>query len=300
MVDNDKHPPVGPLLLIPYPVVPEDTGTRPISGPPWWFCPSIHFNGTPYSGAPIDPNVAVDVSVIVANRGASGTTVSVSLYWADPTTAFINPAQLGEDWVFFLNGGNTNYETTGQNVTPAIELQKAVPPRKASSHSCLLAEISSTNDSSSGTFDVKHDRHYAQQNLSVLTGLPGQNLSFVFLAGNPLQEKGQFVLEVRPLGRENLHLLADFYHAEPVTIDRKALGLRRVRPAEIIRPLRQTTAELEPGETERLQVVIAVPEGLKPHQFVAAEVEQRYHPEGKDQRDWAIGSLGLVVFPQRE
>jgi hypothetical protein len=76
--------------------------------------------------------------------------------------------------------------------------------------------------------------------------------------------------------------------------------LRRVRPAEIIRPLRQIPVELEPGETERLQVVIDVPEGLKPHQFVAAVVEQRYHPEGRDQRDRVIGSLGLVVFPQRK
>src|SRR5215203_5959680 len=97
----EEGTPIGPWLLVPYPVSPEDTGQRPIGLPPW-FCPNILINGSPYSGAPIDPNEAMDVSVKVTNRGARGTSVAVSLYWSEPTTAFTTPIQLGEDWPFFL------------------------------------------------------------------------------------------------------------------------------------------------------------------------------------------------------
>ena len=83
----EQDPTVGSYFFIPYTAA--DDGSRPRSGaPPFYVCPSIRLNGAPYAGALIDPNAPIDVSVVVANRGAVGAPAIVSLYWANPTTGF--------------------------------------------------------------------------------------------------------------------------------------------------------------------------------------------------------------------
>src|SRR3954470_13983203 len=168
---SDHEPPeVGTQLLIPY--FNGDVGVRPLTtGQPAWMCPyGIHINGAPYSGTKLDPNLAMNMSVVVCNVGAVPMLATVSLYWADPGT-FTSPEWIC-DWLLPLGPSAKDIETPSYAWKPADE------PKTVPAHVCLLAAVTSTADPSSGSSNVVNDRHYAQQNLNLLIGTPGQKVMF--------------------------------------------------------------------------------------------------------------------------
>lgn len=59
-------------------------------------------------------------------------------------------------------------------------VMKWTPSPTMPEHVCLLVEATCGLDPAPGTFNVVHDRHYAQQNINILLVQPGIKASFEF------------------------------------------------------------------------------------------------------------------------
>jgi hypothetical protein len=270
---NGGKPPSGPFLIIPYDPATLDNN-RPIpAGAISWWCPAIHIStgGIPYTGGPLPRDKPTAISVTVANWGDKGVTAMLSLYWAEPTAGFIG-AHLRIDGlsdpvqVYVPAGGS---DTHGVAVSPDFQFQ---PNTTMPDHLCFLVEITAGDGYPSGTFDPLTDRHYAQHNVKLVPLLQGMIGTFAFQAGNPFNGKAEMTLRLLPTKVEHLRILEQLYLAKAVELPASAFSLQFVGKGDVGRQHRDLTFGLEGGETLLCQGLVS-PEGLKPGQFSAGEVE---------------------------
>lgn len=288
-----------PWIVIPYFAGDEGApGQRPITNvsPPVvsWLCPSIKVEGVNYIATPgsYRPDEPLKITVKVDNRGVPNALVTVSLYWADPTTSFVIPT--------FIT--STMFPVVGRSVAGPTEMppmfwtpqSSKIPP-----HFCLLAHASAFPPEAapgSSTPDPLNDRHWAQYNLQSVT-LPASNkVNAVFWAANPETEAAAFRVTVRPVAEAGLKTLAQVLKAEPIALKHEQLTLYRVADEAGERGPQDPSLilELKRGERQALGIAAQSPT-LAPHQFTALEVIQTRLGSEKDEAAMT-GSLGIVVF----
>lgn len=186
--DSGKPGKVAVWLLIPY--FAGDQGIRPLpSSVKFYLCESILINGAPYAGQLLPIGRPVDIRVRCTNLGSATTSALVLLWWADPTLAFTGPN------LNFIGQSSLSLSTGNVKVSPVITW---VPMPGTPDHACLLAEVKSPLDTS-GTFAPATDRHYAQQNVSFVTGKPGQRVHARFNIGNTTITPSRCILIVRDI-----------------------------------------------------------------------------------------------------
>nr|WP_315261128.1 hypothetical protein [uncultured Duganella sp.] len=299
----DHDPPNGedidtryPWLVIPYFHGDEGRAAqRPLSkvAPPVtsWLCPSIHVQGVNYSTPPGTylPDQALQITVDVDNRGVPNALVKVQVYWSDPATGFASPQLILA----------ASKPVPGRAATPTRFPPLIWTPELAAipEHFCLLVRASCTPpepDPGPLAPAPMSDRHWAQYNLTSAMLAAGGGSSFVFWAGNPAQERGAYLVAVRPVGEDALRALARMVRAEPVPALSRQLSLHRAIDASR-RESREASVvlELERGQRQAL-VLSAVDLQLAPQQFTAVEVVQSR--VGHERDGDATGSLGVVLF----
>ncbi len=289
-----------PFIFIPY--ASNDDGTRPLPPSiqvPDWLCPSIHVNGVSYTGNPLQVGVEVQLSVVVENSGSVDSLVVVYLYWIDPTTSFtvqgLHP--IGTPQIYAV-ASLASVESPMISWTPA-------PPIPG--HICFLAQVWCPAEypqqvGPPQTFDVAHDRHYAQQNVNILQAQAGQSLSFEFFAGNPGTKASTFVLQARPVHAQMLNALEQLYRAEAVPISQKELMLHVVEPGIREHTSHELSLHTQAQERQLCQVIMNIPDNLGTNQFVAIEIDQVAREDDEDDEEKRsrsrrkLGSIGLIVF----
>jgi hypothetical protein len=274
---------VTPFLFVPYFL--GDDGSRPIpANVPAWMCPSILVNGQAYAWAPIKVGQPVDLSIIVGNRGAMGTAVTVRVFWTDPSSTF-TPAnlQLIFQTAFFLPGFS-------RQASPTFSW---IPPNSMPEHACLLVEVTSGFDTASGSFSPGNDRHYAQQNLSILGVQPGERRTFHFFANSSSAGTNTYRLNVRPMKREALTLLAGLFRAEIKPLERRRIILQVVYDGA---DDANRDAESFSYGRHIYRVIIEVPNKVESGDLLGVEIEQEFERTGKHPP--LIGNLALVLSVQ--
>ncbi|WP_368936607.1 hypothetical protein [Bacillus sp. SH8-8] len=272
-----------PFLFVPY--FANDNGNRPL--PPSvasWNCPGIHINGIPYNGTLLKVGVEINLSVRIKNSGALGTGAVVRIYWSDPTTGFTpNTLRLIGQTIMYIPALTTLE-------SPVIRF---TPTSLMPAHSCLLVEVTSAMDMSSGLFNVNQDRHYAQTNINILLGQSGQKLSFEFNAGNANNEEGEYLIKIRQLQEETLKMLEKQYNAEAIHISLEEIHLRIVEPGIRKRKNQGLLINLPPKSQRLCQAIVTVPQYLEVNQFFAFEIQQVN--VGAEENN-IIGTIGAMVF----
>jgi|SRR5947209_3672445 len=298
--NGDKDSPT-PFVFIPY--AGNDDGTRPLPpniSIPEWLCPGIHVNGVSYTGNPLQLGVEVQLSVVVENSGSLDGLVVVYLYWIDPTTSFTVQSlhSIGTPQIYTV-------ASLASTESPMISWTP-IPP--IPSHFCLLAQVWCPAEypqqvGPPQTFDVAHDRHYAQQNVNILQAQAGQPLSFEFFAGNSRAKASTFVLQARPVHAQTLKALEQLYRAEAVPISQKELLLHEVKPGIREHTGHELSLHMQIQERRLYQVVMNIPDNLGTNQFVAVEIDQVARDDNDDDDEEKrshsrkkLGSIGLIIF----
>jgi hypothetical protein len=300
---NDTIDTSNPWIVIPY--FSGDEGRqgieRPLTGI-FYLCPSIKVKGVNYTAVPgtYIPDEPLSIIVDVSNLGVPTAQVTVDVYWADPSTAFVNPT-----WI-----ASTTFPVAGRAVSGSIPIptssnemiwtpeQTKIPP-----HFCLLAHATAyppEPDPGPTTPDPVSDRHWAQYNLQTATLPPSNKLISVFWSANPERESAAFMVTARPVSKEGLKLLARVVRAEPVASKHEQIMLGRATAEGRERGSRQDSLvlELERGARQPLIVSVHAPE-LAPHQFTAVEVVQTRLGNERGEGT-ATGGLAIVIFPAAE
>src|SRR3954453_8682741 len=87
-----------PWIVIPYFKGDEgrNPSQRPLTGTSY-LCPSIEVQGLNYSAVPGTylPDEPLSIKVVVDNRGVPTASVTVNLFWANPSTGFVKPTLIG-------------------------------------------------------------------------------------------------------------------------------------------------------------------------------------------------------------
>lgn len=260
---------------------------RPI-GPPYvaWLSPSIEVNGTPGLST-FTPGVALDVRVRVDNwgTGTKAAAVTVTVWWADPTTAFTTKTLLGQTAVPVPTRGGSQQSPPINGTIPA-----SAPP-----HVCLLAMASCLGDAPPTlTPDPINDRHWAQRNLQTV---PAKMMSAPtpLWVTNPADDDREFEVRLERVQTERLHRLAELLQLRAAEqISPGGLALTDPETGNTIARLdgdgTQTPVDLKGGERMPLILSETEIEGLEPGTFFAVEVLQTADHET------LIGSYGYLIL----
>lgn len=289
-----------PWLVIPYFNGDEGRAAqRPLTkvAPPVtsWLCPAIRVQGLNYTtpAGTYLPDEPLQITVDVDNRGVPNALVKVQVYWSDPATGFASPKLILA----------ASKPVAGRAAAPTSFPPMIWTPEQTSipQHFCLLVRVSCTPsepDPGQLTPSPMTDRHWAQYNLTSAMLTADGSSNFVFWAGNPAQEQGAYLVEVRPLAEEALRKLARVVRAEPVPAKPRQLSLHRAidtarRESHEASASASVVLELERGQRQAL-VLSAHGLQLAPQQFTAVEVVQSR--VGREREGDATGSLGVVLF----
>jgi hypothetical protein len=163
-------------------------------------------------------------------------------------------------------------------------------------HVCLIAVVSAgLYDPISGTWDPLTDRHYAQHNLDVLHVDAGGVSPFSFFIGNPFGETARVIASVRPATSAENGTLSAVYGSQAGDLPAEALRLMTATGEGARQPARELQLELKAGERRLCQGLVSTA-GLRPGEFVAAQVDTNAAPLRGDGRAETRGSFGVVVF----
>lgn len=292
--DGGEGTPVSPFLYFPYDGA-DNGAVRPYPAVPAWMCQGIHVNGLPYTGTPLIPGTTLNLSVVIANRGATEGVVTARLYAAPPapvfTHTYLGPYEVTPGWVLTVYPPVPG-PTPAPTETPPLPW--VVPT--GTNHMCLVAEVICAADPPTlPEPDAAHDRHYGQQNLSILMMGKSERSGFIFHAVNPLNAPVTAIVRALPARDETLRFLSQLYHAEPLPIDRRAMSVYAVQPGARISGRQEPKLELKAKESRLCQLMIEAPASLEPHQFFAIEIEQELRTNDRSETA-PVPTLGVVVF----
>ena len=279
--NNGKHP--TPFLFVPY--YKDDNGGRPL--PPSilsWNCPGILINGVPYKGTPLQPEVEINLTVVVRNSGRLGTACIIRVFWADPTAGFLPKT---------LKVINQSILYMPATTTLESPVMKWTPTNSMPAHSCILVEVTSPMDNSSGIINVNQDRHYAQTNINILQGRSGEHLSFEFNVTNNSNEENEYIISIQQLEEGALEILEKQYNAEAVDISLDNIELRNVRPGIRRGKREEMSITLPPNSQELCQAIVRMPLDINTNQFIAFGIHQIYV---MGEINNVVGTIGAIVF----
>jgi hypothetical protein len=297
----------GPKFFIPY--FSGDDGDRKKGFPNGilsYWCAGLKIrwpDGTLYTGGELPRNQTSTVTVEVANGGTNPEWAKVELYWTDPSSGFgpphlKRPPELGSPTKVYVNPGTTE---TSEPITfrPRFPLFATPGHEGTPDHVCLIAVVSHvTSDPHPASWDPLTDRHYAQHNLDVRHVDAGGVSAFQFFVANPFAEAARIIVRLRPASGEETRALSAVYASEPGDLPADALRLMAAVGEGAQRPARELRLELRGGERHLCQGLVSAA-GLRPGQFVAAEVETSAAPRGGEHGLERKGSYGVVVFVGR-
>jgi hypothetical protein len=277
--DGGKGNPNGVYLVIPY--YPDDMGSRPLpSAYPFWSCQSIHLGGSPYAGQKLVPGQTVELAVEAINYGAQTASAVCIVFWANPTTSFTNAS------VNFIGTAPLTLAAHAVNITGPISW---TIPEGTPEHICLLAEVTAPADpiQQPATYDAATDRHYAQQNVQVLTATPGQQIRIGFFMANPGVVKTKYWLEVTHLAASH-QSLRHILPRSAVLIKAQQIHLKT--PSHARSQVHKLDVELDRGESLEVELSALVPADAKPGSTIVLQALQYQHL-----RHQPVGGLGVVV-----
>ncbi len=279
--NNGKHP--TPFLFVPYHK--GDDGKRPL--PPSilpWNCPGILINGVPYKGTPLRPEVEINLTVLVRNSGRLGTACIIRVFWADPTAGFLRKT---------LKVINQSVLYIPATTTLESQVMKWTPTSSMPAHSCILVEVTSPMDKSSGNINVNQDRHYAQTNINILQGRSGEHLSFEFNVTNNSNEENEYIISIQQLQEGALEILEKQYNAEAVPVSLDNIELRNVMPGIRRGNRERMSITLPPNSQKLCQAIVRMPFDIKTNQFIAFGIHQT---NVMGEIHYVVGTIGAIVF----
>lgn len=261
-------------------------------GDPWWVSPDIWTEpDIPVAGAP------TTLKARVWNKGSDvATGVTVAFYWSFGGVVDISLAtQVG-----FRTGVVVPASSGGADGQLEVSCPSPwIPAFGENGHVCLLVSVFSAQDPlppGSGV-DVIGDRHYAQRNVTVVTGDP-QAFSALFVVHNANPKELEYDIQVEPGAFGDLSKETWEHLAIPVFL-RDSGG--RVTTAGIVEPdvtcpapeLRERAdrgarVRVRPGHAGAVRVLAGV-EGGAGVLHVTARI---------DGRDDPVGGVTYVVLPQ--
>lgn len=287
--DEHEPRPKHPSLVIPY--YPSDIGDRSIDlstyGAIYYLCPSIKINGDIFNGVPLLPNVPVKLTVDVTNSGQQGATVTLRMFWVDPSTG-ITPSPLIK-----ISDYPVKFYIPALTTKSSPELMW-VPKNDMPEHICLVAVAESSKSMADGSWNPSVDPHYAQYNILIKHMQPGQNLSFSFFVSNPFPNASLVTVRARELSEQQLQQLEKIYLTQAIPIPLDAFRFQTQDNNEFQHEL---NLELSSRERRLCQLLMRPVFELEENKFMAVGIEQTLELRTEEPTESKITSgLGLVIF----
>jgi hypothetical protein len=278
----------GTHLVIPYYV--GDLGRPLPSSYPFWMCPSILVNGSPYTGQALKGGQTVELSLIAVNHGFLTAPGVCVFFWANPTTSFTDAA------VNVIGVSTVALPRDALTTTPiavAWTIPEGIPE-----HVCLLAEITTPADPAESvpghpgtlTYDAATDRHFGQQNIHVVTVAPGGKVRVGFVVANGMATAGRFRLEVTHL-LVNHQALRHVVSADAPLRKAEAISVRaREHTSDLPERPDGLDLGLDGGQQIDVELTAQVPADASPGTVIILQLAQYEH-----QSHQPLGGLGVVV-----
>lgn len=245
---------------------------------------AILLNGVPHDGRFLAPNQALQLSVVVTNRGALAAPALVTILYAPMSAQFTADLKLAVQFSDFWQAGQTKTVGPVQWDVPA-----GLP-----SHVCLLAAVDSILDPVPTPLPQSiADRHYAQCNLDFLEVAPGSTISIPVLLGRGSVPGQRMVARVRAdlsagaaaFARSRLlHLNAELSRAVKYGLESRGSQQQEGKVLEF---------DARDGDQEA-RLVVQMPDDARPGQAVMLTLEQ-FTAAQENERPVLVGSLAVVL-----
>lgn len=238
------------------------------------------------------------MTVDVANHGAGVfvAPVTVSVWWADPTTGFVDPHPFGQVTMSVPTGGEVRE-------SPPIT---SVIPSSAPAHVCLLVRVTSPFDAPAHGEPASpgQGRHWAQMNLTEVSVEEGGIFRQRLTIGNSGRRLVRIRIHARQAGPDVRRAIA--------RITQRATGLPRRADVQLSwtqseheaqllgrRPAQAAFVEtpMGPGESREVEVMGRI-EGLSPGDppVVVELVQTAVHDKGEET---VMGAIGVMITASR-
>ncbi|MCL6450605.1 MAG: S8 family serine peptidase [Acetobacteraceae bacterium] len=282
----------------------DDNGCVPNTYPHAWTSPDVWVRAADDHGPDVGLNPehgqANWVYVRVRNRGRqAANNVQVHLYWADPSTAIVWPADWKTDGIKVDGAaGNTRVIGTipagGEAVTDAFEWWPPDPDTAGDpGHFCLLVRVECPDDPIVHEGDVRGGNNIAMRNVHVVDLLPDMEFTFKIQVGAPPKLEGKATLAIDRAGTPKTVLVElgpaiaravtpaatqppGAPRAEPPALPAAAVAAApAIRPVgAVTRPMVVEPLNLVAGQRQEVQVRIKAPRGARPGQVFRVGVDQ--------------------------